>query len=130
MNTTEFSPRIVMGAGEHRLLSELATASQGSAAAEALLDELERAEVVDDAKLPPGVVRMGSRVRFATEGQSERLVELVYPADADIASGKVSVLTPVGAALIGLSDGQTITWETRDGREQELRVLAVEPPRG
>jgi regulator of nucleoside diphosphate kinase len=130
MSTTDLSPRIVMAAGEHRLLSELATASQGSAAAEALLDELERAEVVDDESLPASVVRMGSRVRFATEGQGERLVELVYPVDADIAAGKVSVLTPVGAALIGLSDGQTITWETRDGREQALKVLAVEPPRG
>jgi regulator of nucleoside diphosphate kinase len=45
---------------------------------------------------------------------------------ADIAQGKISILTPIGVALLGLSEGQSIAWKTRDGREQRLTVLAVE----
>jgi regulator of nucleoside diphosphate kinase len=52
-------------------------------------------------------------------------VTLVFPAEADIAEGKISVLTPVGAALIGLTEGQSIMWTTRDGRDQELTILSV-----
>jgi regulator of nucleoside diphosphate kinase len=55
-------------------------------------------------------------------------VTLVYPAEADIAEGRISVLTPVGTALIGLRAGQSITWRTRDGRKQVLTVLRVTPP--
>ncbi|WP_407649143.1 GreA/GreB family elongation factor [Devosia algicola] len=50
---------------------------------------------------------------------------MVYPVQADISRGRVSVLTPVGAALIGLRTGQSITWETRDGRNNVLTVLSV-----
>lgn len=128
MSASVHSPKIVLGANDHKQLVELATASQGTPAAEALLDELERAKVVADDKLPESVVRMGSTVKFRSNGSGEKQVELVYPADADIAANKVSVLTPVGAALIGLSGGQSITWETRDGREQELTVVEVMQP--
>jgi regulator of nucleoside diphosphate kinase len=66
-------------------------------------------------------------VRFRT-GRDERTVLLVYPADADIATARVSVLTPIGAALIGLRVGQSISFRTRDGRPQMLTVLRVLPP--
>jgi regulator of nucleoside diphosphate kinase len=52
----------------------------------------------------------------------------VFPGDADISTNRVSVLTPIGTALLGLSTGQSIRWKTRDGREQELTVIGVEPP--
>jgi regulator of nucleoside diphosphate kinase len=52
----------------------------------------------------------------------------VYPGEADIAQNRVSILTPIGAALIGLSVGQSIAWSARDGRQQVLTVLSVEPP--
>jgi len=57
-------------------------------------------------------------------------VQLVYPADADIDAGKVSILTPVGAGLIGLRAGQAIAWPDRDGRARTLRVLGVARGRG
>jgi regulator of nucleoside diphosphate kinase len=50
----------------------------------------------------------------------------VLPPEADISAGRISVLTPIGAALIGLSPGQSIDWETRDGRVGRLTVESVE----
>jgi regulator of nucleoside diphosphate kinase len=70
---------------------------------------------------------MGSTVQFKSDDGQQRRVILVFPGEADISQGKISVLTPVGAALIGLSEGQSIMWTTRDGRDQQLTVLAVEP---
>jgi regulator of nucleoside diphosphate kinase len=72
---------------------------------------------------------MGSRVRFRDDvtGQ-ERTLTLAYPEDADISSGRISVLTPVGAALIGLSVGQSIEWETASGGLRSLTVLEVRGP--
>lgn len=124
------SPEIVLGMADHRQLIVLAMAGSGHSAedADGLLYELERARVVPDGAVPGDVVRMGSLVRFRTDGGAERSVELVWPADADIAAGKVSVLTPVGTALIGLRSGQSITWLTRDGRKQVLTVLGVSGP--
>ena len=58
----------------------------------------------------------------------DRLVQLVYPADSDPAQNKVSVLTPIGAALIGLAEGQTISWQTRGHGEHALTVLRVRVP--
>lgn len=54
----------------------------------------------------------------------------MYPAEADIADNRISVMTPIGAALIGLRKGKSIRWLTRDGRKQMLTVLRVVQPRG
>lgn len=123
-------PEIVIGQAEYRQLTVLALAGSGHSAdtADRLLYELDRALVVPDGRVPREVVRMGSRVRYRTSEGNARQVALVYPAEADIAEGRISVMTPVGAALIGLSTGQSITWMTRDGRKQVLTVLAVSPP--
>ncbi|HEY9010562.1 MAG TPA: nucleoside diphosphate kinase regulator, partial [Devosia sp.] len=128
----DLSPDIVLGRQDHQQLLVLAMAGLGHSAedADGLLYELERAKVMPDAAVPPDVVRMGSRVRFRTNGGDEREVELVFPKHADIGAGKVSVLTPIGTALIGLRGGQSITWMTRDGRKQVLTVLSVRPPEG
>lgn len=128
----DLSPDIVLGKEDHRQLIVLAMAGIGHSAedADGLLYELERAKVMPDASVPSDVVRMGSRVRFRTDGGNERAVELVYPEHADIGTGKISVLTPIGTALIGLRNGQSITWLTRDGRKQVLTVLSVLPPEG
>lgn len=91
-----------------------------------LLKEIERARVVKDGALPADVVAMGSRVRFRDETTgTERTVRLVYPHEADIAASKVSILTPIGAGLIGLREGQSIRWEDRDGHPKVLQVIAV-----
>jgi regulator of nucleoside diphosphate kinase len=125
----DLSPEIVLGSEEHRRLLVMAMANSGHTADDAdwLLHELERARLVPDGSVPRGVVRMGSVVRFHANGQ-DRTVQLVFPGDADIASGRVSVLTPIGTALIGLRAGQSITWVTRDGRKQVLTVRRVDSP--
>jgi regulator of nucleoside diphosphate kinase len=74
-------------------------------------------------------VRMGSTVAFRDEITKRTYdVMLVFPPDADIERRRVSVLTPMGAALIGLSTGQTITFHSRDGARRELTVLSVASP--
>ena len=91
-----------------------------------LLKEIDRARVVKDGALPVDVVGMGSRVRFRDESAgTERTVRLVYPSEADIEAGKVSILTPIGAGLIGLREGQSIRWEDRDGHPKVLQVITV-----
>lgn len=121
------SPDIIVGRTEHRQLLTLAFGRSDDAATDWLLAELERAMVVADHAVPRNVVRMGSLVRYRSGG-AERTVELVYPKAADIGSARVSILTPVGAALIGLREGQSITYATRDGRSQTLTVLSVVNP--
>ena len=123
------SPDIVLGVEEYRQLSSLAlTGTSAADEADNLLHELERALIVPDETVPDDVVRMRSTVLFRTIGGDEQSVELVFPEDADIASRRISVLTPVGSALIGLRTGQSITWTTRDGRKQVLTVLSVRQP--
>ena len=124
MRTHTLRPRITVARSEHQQLLALAVSGHGSAA-DSLWAEMERARVVADPKLPTDVVRMGSRVRYRTDRDEELQVVLVFPVAADISEGKVSVLTPVGAALIGLRAGQSITWQARDGRKHALTVLAV-----
>jgi regulator of nucleoside diphosphate kinase len=123
----DLKPKIVLTEDDHRKLIALALAGTGhtSDAADDLLYEIERARVVPAPKLAPSVVRMGSSVTYRPDNGPERTVTLVYPADADIAEGKISVLTPVGTALIGLDVGQSITWEGRDGHRHVLTVLSV-----
>jgi regulator of nucleoside diphosphate kinase len=125
------SPSITLARSEHSQLSLLAMAGTGHSAdaADDLLYELDRAQIVADPAVPPDVVRMGSRVRFRT-GRDQRDVTLTYPVDADIAERRISILTPVGTALIGLRAGQSITFRTRDGKPQILTVISVWPPDG
>lgn len=93
-----------------------------------LLAELDRAELCD-AGLPPQTVQMNSRIEFVDEGSGvRRTVQLVYPNDADIAAGRVSILTPIGAGLIGMSAGHAISWPDREGHVRSLRIVSVAPP--
>lgn len=97
----------------------------------ALRAELERAIVVPPDAIPSGVVTMNSRVRYFDEHSGMcREIELVYPEEADIADGKVSVLAPVGAALLGLETGQAIDWLFPAGEVRRLRVQQVLAPSG
>jgi regulator of nucleoside diphosphate kinase len=103
-------------------------AERNPAVAEELLAELDRARVVEDRRIASDIVRMGSTLRFTSDLGEDRRVTLVFPGEADIAAGKISILTPIGAALIGLSAGQSIDWTARDGRTHRLTVEAVEAP--
>lgn len=91
-----------------------------------LSDELDRVQIVRGGTAEGDFARMGSRVDFRDNSTGRmQSVTLVYPGDADIAQGKVSILTPIGAALIGLSKGQSIDWATRTGEIRRLTVLEV-----
>jgi regulator of nucleoside diphosphate kinase len=120
-------PRIVISKADEQRLTSIATAASQRLpeASAALLAELERADVVPETAMPADVVRIGSIIEFEVDDGRRLKVQLVLPENADINAGKISVLTPVGAALIGLSSGQTMEWLGHDGRERLLTVLAV-----
>lgn len=122
-------PPIIVSDIEHRQLTTLAASMEKRApeVASALAAEMDRAKVVPAAKMPAHVIRMGSEVVYRSE-ESERRVTLVFPGDADIALGRISIATPIGSALIGLSPGQSITWMARDGREHQLMIVSVAQP--
>ena len=100
------------------------------AVVDVLYAELDRARVVPDDDIGSDVIRMGSFTRFSGISGPSRQITLVYPGKADIARDRLSILTPIGVALIGLSKGQVMDWQTRDGRVQRLMVEAVVPPSG
>lgn len=86
--------------------------------ADLLEEELSRAAVVHDEELPGDVVSMNSTVKFQDlEGGKETVVTLVYPPDSDIENNQISILTPVGSALIGLRVGQVIDWPFPQGKK-------------
>lgn len=96
-----------------------------------LLREIGRATIHKERHVPRDVVTMNSEVDFVDAASGAvRSVRLVYPSDADIATGRVSILTPVGAGLIGMRAGSAILWPDRDGQERALTIRAVmQPPR-
>ena len=92
----------------------------------ALQTELERAEVVEPRDVPGDVITMNSTARFRDEtGGEERELTLVYPRDADGSPDKVSILAPVGSALLGLRVGDAIEWPVPGGRTIRLSVLSI-----
>ena len=124
-------PPIVLDAAWSDRLEELAAVAirRGlGAVGDRLMAEVARATVLPSAEMPADVVNIGSGVRYRddTSGR-EQTVTLVLPQEVDIDRGRISVLTPVGAALIGLRAGATIGWVTREGAERRLTVLAVTP---
>ena len=93
---------------------------------ELLLEEIARAKVQSAARIPRDVVTMNAQVEFVDEASgATRLVQLVYPRHADIAANRVSILTPIGAGLIGLREGQSIVWPDREGNERKLTIVNV-----
>ncbi|HEX8821945.1 MAG TPA: nucleoside diphosphate kinase regulator [Archangium sp.] len=123
MSTLE--PRIVVTSSDMERLRTLIDTTAGDKA-DALDAELTRAVVVEPTEVPPDVVTMNSRVVYQDEESNEtREVTLSYPKDASLEQGRVSVLAPVGAALLGLSVGQEIDWLVPGGRHKRLRILAV-----
>ncbi|ANF89001.1 MULTISPECIES: nucleoside diphosphate kinase regulator [Pseudomonas] len=94
---------------------------------EALQAELDRAETVGHDEVSGDVVTMNSRVHCREESSGkERHLTLVYPKDANADEGKISILAPVGSALLGLQVGQHIDWPAPGGKTLKLELLSVE----
>jgi len=88
--------------------------------------ELDRANILDTDGMPADVIMMNSRARFREETSGrEYELTLAWPHEADAADGKVSIFSPAGSALLGLSVGQRIDWQTPEGHAIQLQVLAV-----
>jgi regulator of nucleoside diphosphate kinase len=124
-------PPITLIDTEAEALSDLAMAWLGRSAmgAKLLLQELDRAETYEKSCLPPHIATMMSRVVFVDENTGEKHdVQLVYPKDADSELHRISVLTPIGAALIGMPRGASIDWPNRAGEYRRLRILEVRQP--
>jgi regulator of nucleoside diphosphate kinase len=121
-------PTIIVDAAHADRLAHLAEVAldRMPEVASFLLHEIERARVVPSTRFPRDAVNIGSWVTFTDRSTGlSRAVQLVYPEDADIGASRVSVLTPIGAALLGLSPGQRMRWATRTGAPRDLVVTAV-----
>ncbi len=91
-----------------------------------LEEELDRAISIPSEKIPATVVTMNSKVRFKDEITGEESeVTLVYPQEANIDENKVSILAPVGSALLGLSVGESIEWTMPTGKKRKFGIIAV-----
>ena len=110
-----------------RLIDSLDEKTQDSPGVLALQDELDRAETVGHEEIPAGVVTMNSRVHCREEASGKDYhLTLVYPKDANADEGKISILAPIGSALLGLSVGEQIDWPAPGGKTLKLELLAVE----
>jgi regulator of nucleoside diphosphate kinase len=108
------------------LLVDAHAADSNNDLIDSLDQEINRARIVEPGEIPPDVVTMNSRVVFRDDGsQSMQTVTLVYPGQENSVEGRISILTPVGAALLGLSEGQNISYATPDGRQKSLTLLKV-----
>jgi regulator of nucleoside diphosphate kinase len=124
-HTTRRKPRITISQTDYDRLSNLAAAFEhrNPEIAAGLNSELDRARIVSDNKTGASVVRMGSTVTFLVDGSQSKTVTLVYPAEANMEAGRISITTPVGTALIGLKTGQSISYAARNGQIHDLTVV-------
>ncbi len=125
-------PEIAIQADTIDLLEDLISSFERESAnpvLEYLERELGRAHILISSEPVPNVVTMHSTLTFEDmeTGQKHR-VTLVYPHEANITKGNISILSPIGAALIGMYVGQSITWYTPNKQSRVLKVLEVERP--
>lgn len=119
-------PAIYLTEVEFERLSDLAAAAEGrEPAADTLIEELGRARITSAKSIPADIVRMHDRVNFTYDGIHYENFALVYPYEANIEARRISVLTQVGAMLIGLKAGGSIEWLGNDGRQHKIDVIAV-----
>jgi len=122
------APEIILSLQDLERLEALLDSLPGKASAikDALMAELSRAEVVAPKDIPPTVVTMNSTVRFAIESTGEELcLTLVYPKDMDGSVERISVLAPVGSALLGLSVGDHIEWPGPGGGVIQVKIMEI-----
>ena len=124
-------PQINILASESDIVGDLALRAENRhpVVAAMLLEEIERADLHEPHTLPPGAIRLGSEIEFVEERTRQlRRVKLVLPVDADIAEGRISILTPIGAALYGLKAGDAIDWPDIEGKERRITIKSVTHP--
>ncbi|MCH8616606.1 GreA/GreB family elongation factor [Sphingomonas sp. SM33] len=124
----EHRPPIHLLAAESDMVADMALVAEHRqpVVTAMLLEEIERAELHDPDTMPPGHVRLNSHVTFIDEKTEElREVQIVLPADANIEKGRISILTPMGAALYGLGEGHTIRWPDLFGNYRPIRIVRV-----
>jgi len=130
MHASEVLPTIYVTTHDYERLSILADTYKArgrGVLVDFLVEELERAELVPATELGRKVVTMNARARILDHDTGEsRTVTLVYPGEEDSMRGKVSVLTPLGSALLGLPEGARMEWRTLDGRTKSVSVLEIE----
>jgi len=124
-------PAIVVTSDDFNTLNRIAEGAADTMpelAAE-LGQELDRARILPEGRSSPDHVRIGSEVTFRDETTGKQsAVTLVWPQDADIAANKISVVTPIGVALIGMAADRSIDWTTRSGEVKRLTVTEVRDP--
>lgn len=131
ISSGELRPPVHLLSSESDMVADLAVQSEhrSPVVAAMLLNEIYRAELHERDSLPPDAVTIGAKVSFVDE-RTGRLnkVELVLPAHANIAEGRISILTPMGAALFGLRTGNLIDWPDIHGTPRRLRIVKVVQP--
>ena len=126
---TVVRPRLIIDERAYPRLLALAERARAQVPdlADRLIEEIERADLRASSEMPGDVVTLGSEVTFR-HAERTQTVHIVAPEDADIEHRRISVLTPVGAALLGLAVGQKISWQMPDKRDAVLEVIAVRQP--
>ncbi|WP_432411735.1 GreA/GreB family elongation factor [Rasiella sp. SM2506] len=87
-------------------------------------EELKNAQIVDEADIPEDVIRFNSKITVYSKNGWEKTIQLVIPSEKDAKKDKVSILTPMGAALFGYSEGDTIEWDFPSGKQQ-INIVTV-----
>jgi regulator of nucleoside diphosphate kinase len=97
------------------------TEYRGSEYLKRLAGELEKASVVTPDRIPSTVITLNSSARLVDQSTKEEMVyTLVFPEDADVAGGKISILAPIGTAMLGYRVGDTFEWDTPGGKRTLL----------
>jgi regulator of nucleoside diphosphate kinase len=124
-------PAITVTAADHAMLSRIAAGAANTMpelAAE-LSHELDRARILPEGRTSIDHARIGSQIVYRDEStKRETTVTLVWPQDANIEKNRISVMTPIGVALIGMAAERSIDWTTRSGDVKRLTVLDVREP--
>lgn len=118
-------PQIYVTDQDFQRLQVLISEASG-AVADALDEELARANVVAQKDIPRDTVTMNSKIAYVDEVTGDKhVVSLVYPQEANFAEGKLSVLAPIGVALLGLKVGDRIDWKLPSGQVKKIKLEAV-----
>lgn len=122
-------PDILISSNDYQKLYELLDKMQKNDSVERLIDELERAEIIENELMPESVVEMHSKVTFTVLSSGKTFTyTLVYPSEVST-EDHLSILAPIGSAILGLSNGDEIEWPLNNGRTTQVRIESIEKPK-